>query len=605
MRLTKLKIEHFRGITSMEIAFERNVTVLIGENNSGKTSVLEAIRFGLDSIKSNKSCVFSEFDFQRSSPESILAESPEILFAFSFEETEESRWNDDILRILDPVIVGDEFSAIKLRLKGRFDIEQGEMCQDWTFLEDSDNEMPGKSGSSKDIRRLRPFFFQSALRVAREEFKSGMYWNSFVKNKDIDDTLRKTLESELSEVNLKIIGAHGSFKDITEEVKRISTLVSMASDNAVSIDPVHADVYRALRYAEVNLLTEANARIPVNHHGEGTQSLSVLLLFSAYLKKRLQQEYDRLAEPIIAIEEPEAHLHPGAIRSVWSIINDLPGQKIIVTHSGDILSEVPIQSIRRLSTTSGSCTCHFIPDGALDPEELRKFNHHVRRNRGELLFARTWLLVEGETDVSVFVECAEILGINLHQHGVRVVECSQAGGPKLFVKAADALGIQWHVVADNDNAGQKYIDAAKALLDGRTEGDLITKLKSSNIDVLLCCSGYGEPYNKGIPSQQQQPFVGTWEEVLDEMKRTYPNKPGQALNVAKKLQDRAIARTEITADEGTIEYWEQVYKVLKNGFSKPAASLESIEIMRQKGSEGVPPQIVDIFKKIISQPGDN
>ena len=567
MRLTKLKIEHFRGITSMEIAFERDVTVLIGENNSGKTSVLEAIRFGLDSIKSNKRCVFSEFDFQRSSPESILSESPAIVFTFFFEEIEERKWSADILRILDTVIVGDEFSAIKLRLKGWFDIEQGEMCQDWTFLDDSDNEMPGKSVSLKDIRRLRPFFFQSALRVAREEFKSGMYWNSFVKNKDIDDTLRKKLESELSEVNLKIIGAHGSFKDITEEVKRISTLVSMASDNAVSIDPVHADVYRALRYAEVNLLTEANARIPVNHHGEGTQSLSVLLLFSAYLKKRLQQEYDRLAEPIIAIEEPEAHLHPGAIRSVWSIINDLPGQKIIVTHSGDILSEVPIQSLRRLSTTSGSCACNFIPDGALDPEELRKFNHHVRRNRGELLFARTWLLVEGETDVSVFVECAEILGINFHQRGVRVVECSQAGGPKLFVKAADALGIQWHVVADNDDGGQKYIDAAKALLGDREENDCITKLTSQNTDILLCRSGYGQPYRDGV---------------------TY--------------------KTEamLTAPVGSDEYWSQVYDIVnKLRFSKPAAAFDALEIMRTTGAEGVPAEIVEIFKKIISQPGDN
>ena len=566
MRLTKLNIEHFRGITSMEIAFERDVTVLIGENNSGKTSVLEAIRFGLDSIKSNKNCVFSEFDFQRSSAESILTDCSDIVFTFSFEETEESRWNDDILRILDPVIVGDEFSAIKLRLKGRFDIEQGEMCQDWTFLDDSDNEMPGKSVSLKDIRRLRPFFFQSALRVAREEFKSGMYWNSFVKNKDIDDTLRKTLESELSEVNLKIIGAHGSFKDITEEVKRISTLVSMASDNAVSIDPVHADVYRALRYAEVNLLTEANARIPVNHHGEGTQSLSVLLLFSAYLKKRLQQEYDRLAEPIIAIEEPEAHLHPGAIRSVWSIINDLPGQKIIVTHSGDILSEVPIQSIRRLSTTSGRCACNFIPKGALDQEELRKFNHHVRRNRGELLFARTWLLVEGETDVSVFVECAEILEINLHQLGIRVVEYSQVD-LKIFIKAADALGIQWHVVADNDDGGQKYIDAAKALLGDRQENDCITKLTSQNTDILLCRSGYGQPYRDGVTYKKE---------------------------------------SMLTAPVGSDEYWSQVYDIVnKLRFSKPAAAFDALEIMRTTGAEGVPAEIVDIFKKIISQPGDN
>lgn len=44
--------------------------------------------------------------------------------------------------------------------------------------------------------------------------------------------------------------------------------------------------------------------------------------------------------------------------------------------------------------------------------------------------------------------------------------------------------------------------------------------------------------------------------------------------------------------------------MLKKNFSKPAASLESIEIMRQKGSGGVPAEIVEIFKKISSQPGD-
>jgi len=60
----------------------------------------------------------------------------------------------------------------------------------------------------------------------------------------------------------------------------------------------------------VNLLTTSNARIQIRSHGEGTQSLSVLLLFSAYLHTRLQSNVDQNADPIISIEEPEAHLHP-------------------------------------------------------------------------------------------------------------------------------------------------------------------------------------------------------------------------------------------------------------------------------------------------------
>ena len=65
MRLSKITIENFRGIKYVEIELDRDVTVLIGENNTGKTSVLEALRLCLDIVKSDKTCNFSEFDFYR------------------------------------------------------------------------------------------------------------------------------------------------------------------------------------------------------------------------------------------------------------------------------------------------------------------------------------------------------------------------------------------------------------------------------------------------------------------------------------------------------------------------------------------------------------
>lgn len=568
MRLSRLEIQNFRGISSMFVEFERDVSVLIGENNSGKTSVLDAIRFGLDSIRSTKSCVFSEFDFHRNSASVPLSQCPEIGLTFFFEESDEFPWSEDVIRLLDSVIVGSPHACIKLKIKGWFDSENQELSQDWFFLDDQGNEMPAKRDAIRDIRKIRPFFFQTAIRIAKDEFQKGAYWNSFVKNKDIDDALRKTLEDELAAVNQRIIDAHSSFNEVTEEVNRISKLLAVASQNAVTIDPSISDVYQALRSAEVNLLTGTNAKIPIRNHGEGTQSLSVLLLFSAYLKTRLVAEFDRNAEPIVTIEEPEAHLHPNAIRSLWFMLKELPGQKIIATHSGDILSEVPIRAIRRLSKTSGKCECKNIPEGALEPEELRKLNHHVRRNRGELLFARKWLIVEGETDVSVFVECADILEVNFNQLGIRVVECSQAGGPGIFIKAADALGIEWHLVADNDDGGQKYIDSAVSLLNGRDEISHISKLASPNIDVLLCRMGFGKPYRDGV---------------------TY-----------KKI-------SELTEEEGTDAYWDQVYAIVKNlrSFSKPAAALDAIELIRQRGALAVPAEVKSIIMKIsLSQVGE-
>ncbi|MGB7510973.1 MAG: hypothetical protein WBP54_06750, partial [Pelodictyon phaeoclathratiforme] len=73
-------------------------------------------------------------------------------------------------------------------------------------------------------------------------------------------------------------------------------------------------------------------------------------------------------------------------------------------------------------------------------------------------------------------------------------------------------------------------------------------------------------------------------------------------------RDGVTYKTEamLTAPVGSDEYWSQVYDIVnKLRFSKPAAAFDALEIMRTTGAEGVPAEIVEIFKKIISQPGDN
>ncbi len=565
MRLTTVKIRNFRGIQCLDLRLERDVTVLIGENNSGKTSILEAMRIGLDTIKSEKIVKFTEYDFYRAQDITTLSKCEPIKIVFLFEETTEHMWSEQITQLLNDVIVGDEFQIIKMSITGYFDSEDSTIKQTVSFLDNNDNEMSGKQGFIKELKKLRPFFYQSALRAAKDEFQvSGSFWSSFLKDKSVNPDTRHELENSLDIINRQVVDAHKSFKDVTNEVQNLNRLVSIGKANSVSVDPRPADFFQTIRSAEVNLLTASDAKIPIRSHGEGTQSLSVLLLFSAYLKTRLKADVDRLAEPIIAIEEPESHLHPNAIRALWPILCDLPGQKIIATHSGDILSEIPIKNLRRLNKKDAGCECCELPTTCLTPEENRKFNHHVRRNRGELLFARQWLLVEGETDVSVFTECADLLEIDLNSHGIRIVEYSQAGGAGIFIKVADALNICWYLVADNDDGGLKYVESVQELLNTRDQQNYISILEHDNTDILLCYSGYGTPYQTGIGWQK---------------------------------------RSDLTEPENSIAYWKQVYKIVNKtrGFSKPAAALEALMLMRNKGKEGVPIEIKNILQKIISK----
>lgn len=561
MRLSKITIENFRGIKRTDVKLDRDMTVLVGENNAGKTSVLEALRLCLDVITSDKTCNFSEYDFYRDETRIGLGTCDPISITLSFLESEDHLWPEHITQALNEVIVGSDYSVIKFRVTARFDADTGQPIQSWSFLDDADNELVGRAGTIKELRRLRPFFFQTALRAAKDQFHGqSTYWASFLKNRDIDDATQRALEEELYQVNRKIVDAHSSFRDVTEEVKRISRLVAVGQTDAVSVDPAPADVYKALRYTDVNLLTESNARIPIRSHGEGTQSLSVLLLFSAYLKTRLHADVDRYADPIIAIEEPEAHLHPNAVRAVWQLLSDLPGQKIVATHSGDILSEVPVSKLRRMCRDGDITHCMALPDGLLTNEELRKINHHVRRNRGELLFARCWLLVEGETDVSVFTDCAPMLGIDLHRAGVRIVEYSQVD-QNAFIKLADTLGIRWFLVSDGDAEGERYDRSAKSYLNGRDENLHVRRLTKENMEVLLCESGYGAPYESRIGEQQ---------------------------------------RDRITLQPEAAGYWNQVCGVVK-GKSKPAAVLDALLLMREKQERGesvVPLEIEEILRVV-------
>lgn len=559
MRLSKITIENFRGIKRAEVKFDRDMTVLIGENNTGKTSILEALRYCLDTIKSDKTSNFSEFDFYRDENLQDLGNCEPICLTVSFQESEEHLWPENVTQVLGDVIVGSEYSEIKLRVIARYNPDTGKPDQSLSFLDDSGHELIAKTASLKELRLLRPFFFQTAIRAAKDQFHAqSTFWASFLTKGDVDEETQRTLEEELYKVNKKIVESHTTFRDVTEELKRISKIVAVGKTDTVSVDPAPVDFYKTLGYSVVKLLTESNAKIPIRNHGEGTQSLSVVLLFSAYLKTRLQYDVDEYAEPIIAIEEPEAHLHPNAVRSVWHLLCDLPGQKVVVTHSGDILSEVPVSNLRRLNRSRNTTYCKSIPDGLLPKDEMRKLNHHIRRNRGELLFARSWLLVEGETDVAVFSFCAELLGIELHQVGVRIVEYSQVG-QNVFIKVADALGIRWFLVADGDCEGMRYARSARKHLNGRREKSHIQCLSQNNIEVLLCESGFGTPYVKRIDKQKAH---------------------------------------FISLNPGSEGYWDQVCQFLKSK-SKPAAALEALLLMRERHSKdnsAVPEEIKNILQ---------
>ena len=380
MRVTYIRIQNFRGIKDLDLELGE-VTVLIGENNSGKTSVLDALRLCLRDLGPRRSVVFDTFDFHLSDAAPEASTADPIRIEITFSEQEKGEWSDELIgrlsrdRILQ--VDDDERNHVLLRVTCAYNSASRSFDQDWMFLNLA--QEPLTKVAERALSRIQQevsYFYLKALRDAVFHFgASGPFWRPFLKDTQLPVEKKAEIEQKLQEVNDLVVASHTSFEQAQRGLRQVQDIVPLATGDIVSIEAVPGRIFDMLAKAQVYLGTTAGAKIPVERHGEGTQSLAVLMLFSAFLEAWPD------GAPVVALEEPEAHLHPSAIRALWKLVRDFAGQKLISTHSAELISEISIQDIVRLVRTEEGIKSFRVPEGLLSQEETRKFNYHVRQVR--------------------------------------------------------------------------------------------------------------------------------------------------------------------------------------------------------------------------------
>lgn len=566
MRLTNVAIRNFRCIRELNLDLDE-ITVFIGENNTGKTAVLEAIRTCMERSRGRGRGPFNEYDYHLAEEGMSPAEAAPIQIDLSFVDSDEEPWADEVRQALEEVVTLDaeDRARIALRVTSSFDSEAGEFATNWSFLDANGEDLPGPARSPIqliNLQRMAPVFYLSALRDASIHFASkGKFWRTFLAELGVPEGERRELEEELAALNQRLIEAHRPLFEVRSELESAKDVIDFGVAQAVTVEALPTKLFSLLSRAQVHLASRSGARIPVAFQGEGTQSLAVLVLFGAFLRSQISN-LDPQAEAITALEEPEAHLHPSAIRSLMSLVGGLPGQKLISTHSGDLLASVNASAIRRLAHKDGEVKAFRIKPGTLAKEEERKFDFHVRRARGELLFAKCWLLVEGETETTLLTGAANELGLDLDRTGVFCVEYSQTN-VGMLAKVANQLGIAWYCVMDGDSGQQKYERAVRAQLNGEPEADRLA-LPYENIELLLCESGFGDLYEKRMSKQKDRP----------------------------------------SAQRDTLTYWREVLMALPKGYSKPEIASEAVaRMLASEDAMPVPETLERILRKAIELAG--
>ncbi|HUZ96642.1 MAG TPA: AAA family ATPase [Edaphobacter sp.] len=540
MRITSLRIENFRSIKALDIELGET-TVFIGPNNAGKTAILDAVRIALTRRWGQRGTGFTEYDVHLAHENDDPKASAGIAIELRAEEAAPHEWPDEIVQAVDEIVQTDPTTgknSITLRVTCAWSAAEGCFQPAWAFLNAA--RQPLIAGSARRLNLERfwqyvPVFYLSALRDADDEFSArSQFWGRLLKAVEIPPALEGRVQKVLDLLNKKLLRADPRLAQIANTLSGATRVAARDRDGQVDLRLVPLKSWDLLSKAEIILRNEPHwPWLPLQRHGQGVQSLAVIFLFQAFVEHLLAELYEPESTPVLALEEPETHLHPQAARTLWTHVSALPGQKIITTHSPYFVQRVPFRDLRLVQLTENGTEIRWLPPSfsarvphvpALDAvvagtggllaydraartltvggklevatyrdlltcygthaeraviqgvlrelreksllymsdHELRALETFARRIRGEIFFARRWLIVEGQGEYLIVHALARALGYDLDEHGVSVIDAVNNGHPATFAALARALGIPWMAVFDGDPAGVGYVRAISA-----------------------------------------------------------------------------------------------------------------------------------------------
>ncbi len=470
MYISKIAIKNFRNFGDKEIIFNDGVNVIIGHNNAGKTNLLKALSLVIDNQGSkrlevddfNKLTTLTEL--KATAPKITIAvtitkgthEEPDDLvtvgnwlikleasyealltYEFFLPEKELPNYINAISGISDedPKAMDKAWKMIKhdfIRLfvyriwggdKLNQTIADNDSLQkfDFQFLDAiRDVERDMLTGRNTLLRDVFDFFMDYEIKSLPTEVKSQA-------DKALDIKQRKIDFSEKADILLNFL------QQRMEEGKK--HILSYAKETGASFNKAEPNFEGSISdvemYSVLKLIVEHNTgiKVPATHNGLGYNNLIFMSLLLAKMQVNSDGNYMGSNSKVfatLAIEEPEAHLHPAMQYKFLKFLKENKSQKkvrqiFVTTHSTHITSAVSLDEIICLHNENGNTTVGY-PGKVFPDEKSKKYvQRFLDATKSDMLFAQKVILVEGLAEQLLISTFAQYLGESLENNHIAVI----------------------------------------------------------------------------------------------------------------------------------------------------------------------------------------
>lgn len=493
--ISRIQIKNFRNFLNVDVELDHK-QVIIGENNIGKTNFLRAIQLILDKDFSDNDRELTENDFHDSIVDPMIngtiIEITLQIRGYEHSSKLVAQFSDAVISA-DPAIL--QFTYRYFPVKH----ENGNIIKyDYIIFKGKDESFKFKH----EDRSFINIYVIKALRDVERELKanknSPLY--KLVKKYEIDKddlenisiTMQKAAEEilELDEI------IH--IKKIIQE--RFTSLSGLQTDNEINLRTFDVDTEKLLYTLQVYMGLKQR---PVSELSLGLANILYVSLMLILLKDRtispiikverfqellkndnkgLLKRFYTLSEKdnyilnesignedmnslysfmdqynfkpqsfsILAVEEPESHLHPILQRLIYREVLHKSGTSVVFTsHSTFIASVAPLSSIVHFTREKGASKVYSTIGLAIDPREKKDIERYIDAKRGEIYFGKGIILVEGITEEYILPASATILGKPLDDYGIVVCNIDSTNF-KPYIQVLNVLHIPWILFTDGD-----------------------------------------------------------------------------------------------------------------------------------------------------------